>query len=137
MKYVIFNISCYSTCMLSCMTCYFRWTKLHVVQQDMLFFNISCYSTCMLVLTCPAIFRWIHPMIWMLQTSTQYFSDCCTKYCTHCNRGKFILHVIACFFILLVTQFLHFIFAEENCEFWPKDSILNYCNTIAIVWCNY
>ena len=58
---VIFNISCYSTCMLTYMTCYFRWTKLHVDQQAMLFFNISCYSTCMLFLTCHAIFRWTHP----------------------------------------------------------------------------
>ena len=60
-KDVIFDISCYSTCMLTYMTCYFRWTKLHVGQQAMLFFNISCYSTCMLFLTCHAIFRWTHP----------------------------------------------------------------------------
>ena len=59
---VIFNISCYSTCMLTYMTCYFRWTKLHVGQQAMLFFNISCYSTCMLFLTCHAILRWINPI---------------------------------------------------------------------------
>ena len=57
----IFDTSCYSTCMLTYMTCYFRWTKLHVDQQAMLFFNISCYSTCMLFLTCHAIFRWTHP----------------------------------------------------------------------------
>ena len=45
---VIFNISCYSTCMLSYMTCYFRWTKLHVGQQAMLFLTFhvnqhACY----------------------------------------------------------------------------------------------
>ena len=70
---VIFNISCYSTCMLSYMTCYFRWTKLHVGQQAMLFFNISCYSTCMLFLTCYAIFRWTHPKTFLTTVTLKLF----------------------------------------------------------------